>query len=633
MSEDTATVAAPEVTPVVIQDARDDNSFLVTIDRIDSDHYKNPRTVRKDTAVTDMISDLDEQGQIHPISGKMLPSGKIGVMAGFTRTEAFWRRVCKPLIKKWNDEHELSGTAKMLMVANREDRELVIKAYPEEFNTEKNKPKNKIAVKLMSAKDETEAFLISYGENAVRTEMCIFDDIGSMMHMLNELKMKGKEVANRMKVTPGQVSALKKVWRLTTDLEAVMITPEPGESFVESDLVKLKESAKILCDVLVNRMKLLPDNNVYVPISHLKQLSAVTWVRDAEETGDERIISRKQLIELVCQLVGADPKTMRVTGYNPTDESKPNLVGNNPPPNFGVFVHNCKTAEEIAKKKKSGAMVDESTAAVAEDVAAINAAATSPAADGAVSGTVEVLAAAQKVAEAGATGNAVQPKTYAETQAEAAAAAKKPDGSSEAAVANADVVVTANKAASILGVDAADIPTDDDVEVELSDVTNRKVQRAPIENVKPKDPNVVLQAIQTFADMATQDEEIDTDKNLAATALNLGAVVMGYDMLGMSKQKTNAEVKAQQYCVDLQTYISNLEEYAEVSFQQFTKAGGKGLKPFALEAPTFSKSDLNGPLDDVYADDSEEAGDEDTDADYPEDMESDVESENTDDDV
>lgn len=618
------TPATPEVStgnPVATQAIpqrmkADSNAIVVTVDQLDTTHFYDPRQERSDLAVMNMCHSLKEEGQLQPIGGALTPTGKIGVIYGFTRTEAFWRNITDKLIDRWNKDNNLSGEARF-KANNKQHRDIVIKAYPDDFDKEKNKDQNQIKVLIHDeVKDEKEAFKKSLTENLERNDMVLFDTLAGM-EKLAEFGFLGKDIAKIYNVSAPQVTNLRKAWRLKEELYGLLTKPEKHETFTETDLVKLKETAKNLVDCLIGRMKLQPvsgtkeaGKDIRVSISHLKELSARVFA-------DTPTLSRAQMMIATALLVHANEKTFKVVGQ---DEGHP--YGTEPPENFGVFVQRLKDMEAEEKLRREGKAVPVPATGPAPEAGKDGA--TVPA--GQQAGTVEGLAAAQKESTAtpGTTTAVASAATPVSTGKSTEETAASPTADIEEDVADASL-----KAKQVLGVQPGTVPTDDDVESGLTSAgltaeTKRKVQAAPAVSAKVKDGNVILSRTNNYLAMAMEEEDEEVNTNLGSIAANLSAAAFGFDVLSLSDSEKKVTKACNQYCDDLEQYIMALEEYAENA----TKVKGKNLKPFALERPvcpmipgmegTGDEGDDVGEEadDDDVADDEDEEGD-DLDADTP----------------
>src|SRR5689334_12046288 len=94
VAESNLTASIPEVaaavTPAIATSTQhaDTNAFLATIDRINPDYFKNPRSEIEDRNVVELQNAFKTEGQLQPILCVQLEDGKLGVAAGWNRTEA-----------------------------------------------------------------------------------------------------------------------------------------------------------------------------------------------------------------------------------------------------------------------------------------------------------------------------------------------------------------------------------------------------------------------------------------------------------------------------------------------------------------------------------------------------------------
>lgn len=586
----------------------DTDAIVVTVDQLDPDYFPNPRQHRGEKDVVDMMHSLKDEGQLQPVVGAMV-EGVLRVVAGYTRTEAFNRNVYNPLILKWNKENSLSGE-NALMVSNPKHRAMMARAYPDDFDREKKKPANMIRVTLKTdVTTKAQAFAKAVAENEIRNNMVLFDRIAAMVHMTDVLHQKGKDVAGVFRISEAQISNFKRVWRMKDLLVETMTTPEPGETFAESDLVKVKEAARELHEALIGRMKTLPDQEIHVSISHLKELAARVLTKDDEK----RPLTRGQIMEAVCHLVGANEKTFKIIGQDAGKERNP--FGDKAPMNFGAFVTWLKDAAEETKARREGKVPAKEQAAA--DAATAAAKQATDAAAGSQTGTVEGLAAQQQAAVS--TG-----KTGVAGSAEVAAAlATDADAEAEAAEANADVSLT-DKAASLVGADAKAVKeaAGDDEEVQAG--TNRRIQQAPISRAKLKELDVIHSAVLTLVSMAQEEESEDTEVSLASIAANLAAASFGYDMLNLAPERKIVDGVLAEYSSAMDDYVGALEDYCEEAQKK-----AKGMKPFALERPTCPV--LEGLVSDAGDKDDDDVVDDDDEEELPEGQDDSEEPEGSDD--
>lgn len=561
--------AAPPVTPQAVPQIAP-GSFLVTVDQLDPDVYDNPRLAGGSSLPEDSINELRHnlktQGQLQNIG--VLPSpkgdGKYAVYFGWSRTEAFIRNVFEPLIDKWNKEKGLESTAaEYLVVTNKNHLEIVRAAYPAEFEKEKNKPHNKVYVKIdseLDAANKGAVYVKGVAENTVRKNMTLWQEINALNNLVDNLNYTAKNAGAVLKLSPTVVSLKRKISKLPTVLGNVLITPDAGEVLAEADLVKLKEGSKKLIGELVRRMNLMEGDLESISYSHAREFAARV-VKDEKET---RSLTRLQIMDRLCALVGANPKTFDLIGAKEIkvgEHGDKVFKSTKSPENYTVWITTMKTYEEEnearAKAAISGVAATETPPTSAELAATVEA-------QGSTTGTVEGLAATQVGTQQSppvSTGNveAVAPSTAA----------------SEA---NADVKLaqptTAATAASIMGGTAADL--DDDVDESPTGLKSTKTSAAPTLQVKVKEAHIILAAVETFK---VSLQEIATDEHseasMAQVATFLGQICFGYQMLGMDRE--------------YQQYQGALIEYSEQS-EQYTVAAENLLEAkkikFTQERPT-----------------------------------------------
>lgn len=583
MSEATVTeptvVDAPAVivhTPIVA----DPNTFLVTVDQLDVDKFKNTRTEMVESKVLQMRGSIKESGQWQNIGVSRLDNGMFAVVYGYTRTEAFTRNVYEPLINKWNSDNNVrSADAGFLVVTNPQHREMARKAYPEEFEKQKNKPQNKVLIRIdETVVDDLTAKLANIGENILREDFCLLDLLDGITELAVKYNMSGKDIAKRYKVTDAQVSVLRKVRKVPDALLNLIATAKAGpdgkmEEITEADLVKLKEDASVLVSEILRRMALPKEERETIPVSHLKELAA----RIVKDDATEIPLTRVQIVEAACKLAGADSKTRK-------------LIKGKESYNFTLFRAELQTQEAEWNKRKEahakGEVLPEGTVAV-------------PPAQPSEAGTVDGLAADQAASQAPV--NTVNPETPA-------------TGTTEAAVANVGTEVaqagdasagqpSESKVDELLGVtgDPDEEFTDEQAAVGAK---STKTIIAPEARIKMKSPDLILSSVRTFiSTLAEEQDENEEERPAGIIAGCLQATAFGYEMLGMDDERKKAEKVNAEYIDNLEIYITGLEEYAEECFKK-----SKGMKPFGLQRPDVSMSEL---LTDVDLDDDDD--DDDTD--------------------
>lgn len=538
----------------------DSNSFLVTVDQLDTDHFANVRTKMNPDRVAELRQSIKDQGQIQNISVTPLQNGKLAVYAGYTRTEAITQNVCDPLIRKWNTENDLkSSDPNFLVVSNLTHRKMVIAHYAEEFAKEKAKEHNLVRVVVdEEVKNAGQGRLKGFVENFHREDLSLADTMEAIEKLIEVDEISAQNVARMIKRSPGQISQYRKAVKLEPVLREFLVTPEEGETFDESDLAKLKEDVNTLLTEYNRRIsigKKDKDGELGIGLSHVREFAArvVPGRGDDKVEGWKPALTRPQALALLCHLVGADEKkhTLR-TGVAPM--------------NYGMFLGMMKGYEDVTKKKREGKETPEEVAAeaAAEDAAALEAA-TEAAASGAATGTVEGLAA-QQAATTATVSSGNTPETAAAANADATV---KPSTDKDAE----------KLAAELVGGEVTD--TDSDEPLAPTDgATNRKTQTAPIQAAKVKEANVILAAVNAFVQQAQEPEDVELTPFLGVQAGALQAAQIGFDMLSMDNLARKMQKSSTEFAESLEAYVVALEEYAERAAKN-----GK-VPPFTMERPT-----------------------------------------------
>lgn len=544
-------------------------SFLVQVDLLDSTAFKNPRRKITEAAIQKMRHSLKQFGQLQNLLVVQLESGKLGVIAGYTRAEAFTQNVYEPLVQRYNKEHALDApdkTEQRLQVSNPVHRDMVAAKYPEDFAKEKAKPHNQVYVKIdPNVTTPAQARVRSFSENVDRTDMPLMDELMAIEDFIEVDGFKAAEVAKILKKSPSAVSQYRRAFKLPSALRERLVTPDAKEEISESDLVKLKEDAKTLVDELELRMNLDKNDPLAVSLSHVRELSQrVVFENKAEDF--QYPLSRQQLVELVCALVGADPKSRK-------------LIAKKPAENYTLWMANMKNAEAITAKRREKEAAGETTTEEGVEPTATETQAVSTAAAGETTGTVEGLAAQQ---DAGvSTGNKTDAGTTGAVAAEAnadavvkgtetmAAPAAKGEGTAD---------VTTATAAALVGADPDSLDDDEEMPEEVSGATGRKTKASPLASVKVKEPNVILAAINQFKEMALAEETDEQDKSLSLTVSALASAQFGYEVLGLDDEAAKLREVNALFIEEFDAYVNELEAFAE-------KAGKKAKMKFELERP------------------------------------------------
>lgn len=555
---ETATQEVPQVStgnPVALNRKVDANSLMVTVDQLDTEHFKNVRTHMNPDKIAEYRQSLKDQGQIQNISVIQLDTGKLALFAGYTRTEAFWQNVCDPLIKKWNSDNNLKSTdPNFLKVDDPKHRKMVVNAFPEEFEKEKTKPHNMVRVVVdESVKTEGQARTKSFIENYQRQDLSLADTFDTLDTLINKDGISATNISRTLKKTPSQISQYIKASKLGKTLREVLVTPETGEVINESDLAKLKEDVNVLMNEYDRRLSIAKGEKDYelsLSLSHVREFSqrvvpgvSADWVCP---------LTRAQILSLLCYLVGADEKKMT-------------LKANAPPMNYGVFMSTMKTCEELTKNKREGKVTEEAaTAAVAEGDNS-----ETQVAEGATTGTVDGLAAQQAATEVSTGKSGEVEAAAAEANADAVVApAPASDAKSSA---ESDKL-----AAELVGGDISD----DDSEEELTGETNRKTQNAPLQAAKLKDANIILSHVKNFIATAGEPEDVELTPLLGVQAGALQAAQFGLFCLGLDTKAKAMQKSSVEFAESLEAYITALEEHAERSTKKHKAPA------FTMERPT-----------------------------------------------
>jgi len=555
-----ASAPVPETVKVqVIERTVSPNSFVVTVEDVDPTFYKNPRKVMLESAIQEMQHSLRTHGQGQEVQvAKIDGSALLGVFAGYTRTEAQTRNVYSPLITKWNKEKNVAaGDPSFLLVSNRDHRALVKNAYPEEFKKELNKEGNKLRVIINdNVKSPGQARMLAAVENFHRTDMPIQDQVDTIEDLIAD-GYKAKEVATKLKKSEGTISQFRKIAKISGKLTDILTTPDDGETLTEADLTSIKELAVHQVEEFNKRLGLARDDMQAIPFSHAREFATRVVV-----DGGVLPLRRKHYDELLCNLIGMDPKSHKFQ----KDKS---------PENYGLWLAkmNNFAAETTAWREGKGKPQAASDAPVDGAKAEGEV--------GATTGTVEGLAA-QQVSTGNTDAAATTPTTDAKTPATTTAQAPAGDGSTTPTAPKADVVTDA-KIAEMTGGSASDI--DDDVEPEdqqPAGAKSTKSQIAPSATLKVKDANTILGSTKTYAAQAQEEgEATEDDRSLGRIAAALGAATFGYEMLDDVENHDRYLTATETYVEALENYILALETYAE----QAAKGKGKP-KPFDGERPT-----------------------------------------------
>lgn len=571
--------ANPAPLPVVID--QDKDSIFLTEDQVVTDHFENPRGETEELAVTQMVRNLQDNGQIQNISvGAMITdgvySGKFPVCAGWTRTEAYRRMVYSPLISRFNKDNELTSTMTgFLLVTNPKHREIVSKVYAEDLA--KNRQKFKLRVKVhQDVKTAADAFKISVYENVIRNDMSLFRQVQAADDAIVKYGLKPKEAAAMLDATAGEISQNQKVNKLLPALREKLVTPDPGEQMSESDLVKLAEDVKTLTNELERRMKLNPRSPLTAKFSNLREFA----YRVITKEGEEPRLTRPQIMQFLCDLVGADPTTHKLLNK-----------GEAPHKNYTLFVKEMAAAEELNKKQKelaaqpaTPAAADGTTPApaVAADGTAIPAG-TTPAQEQAGTGTVEELAKAQ-----------------ASGAAEAAAlnvgATVAPAPAGTPAPAQSSVATALSMSAEELEHVDTDSPLPDDGPEDTTPAGQKKAKTgaAPVQQFNIKTPDRIHKIGLEQAALALQDQDEEQVLNSFWTAAVAGSAATAFEVLGMDEKYKRWNDAILKYVESMEVYLGELEQFAKT-------AGAKaGLKPpQGLVRPRFTVE--GETVDDAFA--------------------------------
>jgi ParB-like chromosome segregation protein Spo0J len=548
----------------------DQDSFLVTVDQLDTTVFKNPRSKILQEKVLEYRQSLKDVGQLQNLIVAPLESGKYAVVAGYTRTEAFWQLVCDKLIRDYNNENNFTPTSEgALSVANPDHRKIVIEKYPEEFEKLKNKERHMVYVRVdESIKTASQARMKSFSENYFRENMSISDEIKTIEQFIEVDGMSASDVARMMKKNPSIISQKRKVGRLIATLREVLVTPDTGETFTEEELAKLKEKVDMVVSELERRMDLQPSEEDYqkasVSFSHLREFSQRVVFADKETQSAEfkRPLSRRQIFDLTAALVGYDTAKYR-------------FIKDASPENYSVWLGKMKAKEEETKALRSKGTATAETPEVA----------TATTEDGSATGTVADLATAQiqgaAAGEAAAEANADVAVAPAAGAAGTTAATTAATPAAEVSSGKEDEASTASKAAALVGGEIIDDDEDEPLPVDGS--TGRKTQVAPIQQARVKEANVILSAINTYKDQAFAEETEEIEQNCGVVAASLQAVAFGYEMLTMETEAKQYRQANVEYCDSLEAYIRGLEDFAEKAVKLSKE--GKKVPVFSMDRP------------------------------------------------
>jgi hypothetical protein len=602
-----STAAAPAET-IAIERTITPGSFTVKVDELDSTVYENPRGEMLESEVVKMQHSLKQHGQLSSVLvARIENSALFAVVAGYTRTEAQTRNVHAPLIHKWNDEKGLKGPAEpgFLVVSNPDHRKIVREAYPEDYAKQRDKDDHKLQVFVdTTVKTQGDARLKSFVENFVRSDMSLMAEIMAIEKMISVDGRKASEIAKQIKSSEPAISQMRKVGRLPAYLRELLVTPDKGEVIAEAELTKIKEDTKVLVDELERRLGLKKNEEQAVSFSHVREFAARIIVKEpkAGEPEEARDLTRVQIMELLCWLVGANEKTHKFTTTNSVGLSQ------QPAEQYGLFMARMKRAEQDTQKRREG-KGDAATPAT-------------PPADGSATGSVEGLAKTQADANATPTTPATPTATApVSTGNPAAPVAKADDGTTPAdapkgaaadaaaaAEENADAGLGASSiAAELVGADAANL-VDDDLEpgvapeAKVAGEKRTSVQAAPTATVKVKDANIILSMANTYAEQALElAGEAEANKNCGLLTAALGCAAFGYEVLGMTDKQKQYEDARDAYSEALELYILGLEEYATAAAKK------KPAKPFDMTRPMPQLeaaadafiADATGPTDEI----------------------------------
>ena len=583
-----ATVSTASVIPSaeveVVERQIAPGSFLCHIDELDPTAFKNPRGEMLEKNVILMQHSLKHHGQISSIAvSKIEGSAKLGVNAGWTRTEATIRNVHDPLIRKWNEEHGIKTASEpgWMMVSNPDHRKIVREAYPEDYLKHRDRDENKLYV-IVDPKVKTagQAFMKGFIENTARTDMSLVAEINAIETMIGEYGYKQGEVARATKISDTQVSLMRKIGRLPAFLRTLLITPEAGEVIPEAELTKLKEDVTVLMDEFERRLALPKDDEEMLSYSHCREFAGKVMAKDkkadakegeGEEKESTRSLTRVQVLDLLCWLVGANDKSHK-------------LNAKTPPEQYPLFMSRMKRYEQATAAKREG-----KGEAVAPATPTTDAGSAVGAVDGLAKAQADATTPATPATPAVSSGNApaVAPATPATTPVSDGTTAA--DGTVTPTAAadeeNADANITnSDIAAGLVGADAANL-ADDDIEPESltpAGQKSTKVQSAPLAGVKVREANVILNAINTLVEQAMElAGEGEANKNMVLVGAALASASFGYEMLGMDdKQKEFAEA-ANNYAESVELYILGLEAFAEKA----AKSNGRKITPFDMQRP------------------------------------------------
>ncbi len=534
--------------------SKDKNALIVSIDEIDASVYKNPREKFSDAALSEMQLSIANEGQKQNILGTFWHHGvkknKLAVYAGWTRYEAITRNTYAPLIKKWNEMFPDN----LLHVGNPEHRRLVRERFPDSYKEEAEKDRNQVRITFNdNVRDEYTALVGSILENRVRTDLTMLQNMNALERLCNA-GMKAKDIASSWGISEPQVSNMRKCRQIPDVLREVLTTPDSGENFSDSDLAKLKEKVGLLCDELVRRMDIDPkstkDQDVQVSISHLKEFAGKVMPKKDSKMP----ISRQQAMDLLCGLVGADPKTLVI------NQKKP-------PTNYGIWCSTMESYVAETKARRDAELKKEFSKETSETEAQ----------EGSGTGTIDGLVAQQATAT-----EEITIATPEVSTGNSVAEMPAPAVSEDEAVAS-----ELNAAATISNM-IGDIEVDESVS--MKGIKSTRTQQAPSAQVKVKETSLILSRANSYLEIAVKDEEEEQTKNLGMIAGSIAAAAFGYEMLSMTEIAKGADDAYVEYAENLELYISALEEYANNA--QGAVLNGKKLKPFGLARPTVDVATL-----------------------------------------
>lgn len=540
----------------------DEDAIVVPIDKIDFTYYENTREAFDRKSLDELANSLRRNGQIHPIAAAEIKEEekptRYAVIAGYTRTEATWINVCKPLCVKYNKENKLEkGDTGYLSAYNHTHRLRAIKEYPEEFKQWKNT--FPIKVNVQRKQDKLSARLINLSENVFRKDFTVAELINGM-GKLQEEGMPQKKIAEHYRKSITEVSQVLKIQGLRKMFYDYCTSPENHEQILDVDLSKLKEGVTRFLEEYDRRIKMTKDEDLVIPMSTLKIAAASLLAAGGPK------ITRAYACELLARLVGGSTKTWELK------KDEPPYNGSMIKALIEQWEPNTTAMRNIKKAPTSNPRAEQEADEEAEDKR-----------------TIEDLLSTSSDSDDADT-DADIPENISEISLEE-------DSSTDSAT---ETTEQDEHEKAIADYEAKKPPrvTTDDIPAkpkEVEEKTKAKSVAAPARQAQLKDQSVVLKAAATFADeLETQDDE--DPPSIGVTISNLRAASILYEMLSMPSRQKVFEDSLNEMVDGLEEFLYDVQRYIKTAQDKYNAPRFKGVMP-RLDLPTEDDLDISNVIE------------------------------------